>query len=324
MPSVHLIPFYRHVDRPTRPPPPLHLRRDGDAHAHPGVFTIVKMPTDIFPDIDIPVISVIFNYSGMSPDEMEKRIVTGFERTLTTTVNDIEHIESQSLYGVATVKVYFQPGTPRSSRHRPGDRHLPDGHPADAARHARRRWSSSTAPPTSPSSSSPSGSDTLPEQGMFDQAINFVRPRLVTVPGGQIPFPYGGKQRQVMVDLDPGALFAWGSRPPTFQRHRRAEPHPAGRNREDRRPRNTRHPQQQPFRADDLNGLPIKTVNGTPSTSGTWPTSATGSSPDEHRPPERQARRPPVDPEERRASTLDVVAGIKKALRWPPPRCRRA
>src|SRR5271154_3620895 len=75
-----------------------------------GVATILRMPTDIFPDIDIPVISVVFNYGGLPPEEMEKRIVTNFERGLTTTVNDIEHIESQSLTGIAVIKVFFQPG----------------------------------------------------------------------------------------------------------------------------------------------------------------------------------------------------------------------
>ncbi len=75
-----------------------------------GVATILRMPTDIFPDIDIPVISVIWNYTGLPPEEMEKRIVTTFERNLTTTVNDIEHIESQSLTGIAVIKIFFQPG----------------------------------------------------------------------------------------------------------------------------------------------------------------------------------------------------------------------
>jgi len=75
-----------------------------------GVFSILRMPTDIFPDVDIPVISVIWNYTGLSPEEMEKRIVTNYERILTTTVNDIEHVESQSLTGIAVVKIYFQPG----------------------------------------------------------------------------------------------------------------------------------------------------------------------------------------------------------------------
>src|SRR3954467_14561281 len=75
-----------------------------------GVATIFRMPTDIFPDIDIPVISVIWNYTGLPPEEMEKRIVTNYERALTTTVNDIEHIESQSLTGIAVVKIFFQPG----------------------------------------------------------------------------------------------------------------------------------------------------------------------------------------------------------------------
>src|SRR6478672_8875341 len=75
-----------------------------------GIVTILRMPTDIFPEIDIPVVSVVFNYSGMPADEMEKRIVSNFERGLTSTVNDIEHIESQSINGVAVVKVYFNPG----------------------------------------------------------------------------------------------------------------------------------------------------------------------------------------------------------------------
>src|SRR3954471_15791841 len=75
-----------------------------------GVFSIVRMPTDIFPDIDIPVISVVWNYTGLAPEEMERRIVTNYERGLTTTVNDIEHIESQSLTGISVIKVFFQPG----------------------------------------------------------------------------------------------------------------------------------------------------------------------------------------------------------------------
>src|SRR5512140_1286832 len=74
-----------------------------------GVYSILDMPTDIFPNINIPVISVIFNYGGMSPDDMEQHVVTNFERILTTTVNDIEHTESQSLSGIAIVKIYFQP-----------------------------------------------------------------------------------------------------------------------------------------------------------------------------------------------------------------------
>ena len=75
-----------------------------------GVFTITRMPTDIFPDIDIPVLSVIFNYGGLPPEEMEKRIVNNYERFLTTTVNDIDHIESQSLTGISIIKIYLQPG----------------------------------------------------------------------------------------------------------------------------------------------------------------------------------------------------------------------
>src|SRR3954467_9553260 len=75
-----------------------------------GAVSLTRMPTDIFPDIDIPVITVVWNYTGLQPDEMERRIVTNYERALTTTVNDIEHIESQSLTGVAVIKIFFQPG----------------------------------------------------------------------------------------------------------------------------------------------------------------------------------------------------------------------
>jgi multidrug efflux pump subunit AcrB len=229
-----------------------------------GIFTIVNTPTDIFPDINIPVISVIFNYSGMSPDDMEKHIITGFERTLTTTVNDIEHTESQSLYGVATVKIYFQPNAKIqtaiaqvSAICQTAIRSMPPGTQPPLV----IQYSASNVPILQLSFSS----DTLPEQGMFDQAINFVRPRLVTVPGVQIPFPYGGKQRQVMVDLDPERLYAWGISPSEVSAAIGAQNLilPAG----NAKIGTQEYPvilNSSPFRADDLNGLPIKTVNGTP------------------------------------------------------------
>src|ERR1700722_8850472 len=229
-----------------------------------GVLTIFKTPTDIFPDINIPVISVVFNYSGMSPDDMEKHIITGFERILTTTVNDVEHTESQSLYGIAVVKIYFQPTAKIeqaiaqvSAICQTAIRSMPPGTQPPLV----IQYSASNVPILQLSFSS----DTLPEQGLFDLAVNTVRPRLVTVPGVQIPYPYGGKQRQVMVDLDPERLFAWGISPSDVSAVVGAQNLilPAG---------TTKIGTQEypvvlnssPLKADDLNNLPIKTVNGTP------------------------------------------------------------
>jgi multidrug efflux pump subunit AcrB len=229
-----------------------------------GVLTIFKTPTDIFPDIKIPVISVVFNYSGMSPEDMEKHIITGFERIVTTTVNDVEHTESESLYGVALVKIYFQPNAKIevgiaqvSAICQTAIRSMPPGTQPPLV----IQYNASNVPILQLSFSS----DTLAEQGMFDLAINTVRPRLVTVPGIQIPYPYGGRQRQVMVDLDPERLYAWGISPSDVSAVIGAQNLilPAG---------TTKIGTQEypvvlnssPLKAEDLNNLPIKTVNGTP------------------------------------------------------------
>ncbi|HEY5958941.1 MAG TPA: efflux RND transporter permease subunit, partial [Polyangiaceae bacterium] len=177
-----------------------------------GVGTLLRMPTDIFPDIDIPVISVIFNYGGLSPQEMEKRIVSNYERALTTTVNDIEHIESQSLSGVAVIKIFFQPGARIEAAtaqvtaiSQAVVRQMPPG----ATPPFIIRYSASNVPILQVALLS----DSLSEQQLFDFGVNFVRADLATVPGAQIPWPYGGKQRQVMIDIDPQRLYAWGLSP---------------------------------------------------------------------------------------------------------------
>ncbi|HEY8079792.1 MAG TPA: efflux RND transporter permease subunit [Labilithrix sp.] len=177
-----------------------------------GVTAVLRMPTDIFPDIDIPVISVVFNYGGLAPEEMEKRIVTNFERNLTTTVNDIEHIESQSLTGIAVIKVYFQPGA-----------HISDAtaQVTAIAQSAIRQMPPGTTPPfiirysasNVPIVQIALESDSLAEQQLFDFGTNFIRADIATVKGVQMPWPYGGKQRQIMVDIDPKRLFAWGLSP---------------------------------------------------------------------------------------------------------------
>jgi len=177
-----------------------------------GVFTILRMPTDIFPDIDIPVISVIWNYSGLPPEEMEKRIVTNYERVLTTTVNDIEHVESQTLSGVAVVKIFFQPGAnidgataQVTAVSQSVLRSLPPG----ATPPLVIRYSASNVPILQVALES----DSLSEQQIFDYGMNSIRAEVVTVPGAQVPYPYGGKQRQIMIDIDPQRLYAWGLSP---------------------------------------------------------------------------------------------------------------
>ena len=177
-----------------------------------GIFQILRMPTDIFPEIDIPVISVIWNYEGLSPEEMEKRIVTNYERMLTTTVNDIEHIESQSLRGKAVVKIFFQTGTSIEAAtaqvtaiSQSAVRMAPPG----ASPPFIIRYSASNVPIIQAALES----DSLSEQELFDYGTNFVRADMATIRGTQIPWPYGGKQRQIVVDVDPQRLYAWGLSP---------------------------------------------------------------------------------------------------------------
>jgi multidrug efflux pump subunit AcrB len=177
-----------------------------------GGVTILRMPTDIFPDIDIPVISVVWNYGGLSAEEMEKRIVNGYERALTTTVNDIEHIESQSLTGVSIIKIFFQPGAKIEAAtaqvtaiSQTVVRQMPPGTTAPFI----IRYSASNVPILQIALQS----DSLSEQQLFDYGTNFIRADIATIQGAQVPWPYGGKQRQIMVDIDPQRLFAWGLSP---------------------------------------------------------------------------------------------------------------
>ena len=177
-----------------------------------GVFTILRMPTDIFPDIDIPVISVIWNYGGLPPEEMEKRIVTNYERVLTTTVNDIEHVESQTLSGVAVIKIFFQPGANidgATAQVTAVSQAVVRSMPPGATPPFIIRYSASNVPILQIALES----DSLSEQQIFDYGMNFIRAEVVTVPGAQVPYPYGGKQRQIMVDIDPQRLYAWGLSP---------------------------------------------------------------------------------------------------------------
>src|SRR5450432_2308769 len=172
-----------------------------------GIAAIFTMPTDIFPNIDIPVVTVIWSYSGVSPDEMEKRITTISERALTTTVNDIEHIESQAYNGVTVIRVFFQPSakvelaiSQVTAIMQTILRVLPPGITPPSI----IKYNASTVPILQLGLSS----KVLSEQDLYDLGTNFIRTQLATVQGASIPLPYGGKQRQIMVDLDPQALYA--------------------------------------------------------------------------------------------------------------------
>jgi CzcA family heavy metal efflux pump len=177
-----------------------------------GIYSILRMPTDILPEIDIPVVSVVWQYGGLAPDEMEQRFTGFFERGLTTTVNGIEHIESQSLYGVSVTKVFFHPGTKMEMANAQVTaisqtflKFLPPGTTPPLI----VNYSASNVPIIQGSVHS----DTLPEQQLYDLTSNVLRTGLATVQGAQMPFPYGGKQRQVMVDIDLPRLYALGLSP---------------------------------------------------------------------------------------------------------------
>jgi len=177
-----------------------------------GPLAILRMPVDIFPNINIPVVTILWNYSGFSPDQMASRIVTLSERSLTTTVNDIEHTESNSLNGIAVEKVYFQPGVNIANA---------VAQVTAIAQVQLRQLPAGTTPPLViqyNASSVPiiqlglSGQG-LSEMQLNDLGLNFIRTQLVTVPGAGIPYPYGGKQRQVQVDLNLPALQSKGLSP---------------------------------------------------------------------------------------------------------------
>ncbi len=177
-----------------------------------GVTAIISMPVDIFPYIDIPVVSVLWTYTGLSPEEMEKRMVTIFERAMTTTVNDIEHIESQSYTGVSVTRVYFQPNAKVE---------VALSQVTAIAQTLLRIFPPGTTPPSIikyDASSVPIlqlglQSDTLSEQELYDLGQQFIRTPLATIQGCAIPSPFGGKTRMVMVDLNPDALYSRGLSP---------------------------------------------------------------------------------------------------------------
>jgi multidrug efflux pump subunit AcrB len=172
-----------------------------------GLLSMVSMPTDIFPSIDMPVISVVWTYGGLSPTEMEDRVTTVVERTMTTTVSNIEHLESQSVRGNAVIKLYFQPNADVNAAIAQVTaicqtliRPLPPGITPPLI----LQYNAADVPVVMLSL----GSDELTEQEIFDLGNNFIRTQLATVQGAAVPLPYGGKTRVVNIDLDPDALYS--------------------------------------------------------------------------------------------------------------------
>jgi len=177
-----------------------------------GPLAVLNTPTDIFPNINIPVVSIIWQYSGLSPDEMANRIIYQSERSLTTTVNDIEHIESNSMNGIGVIKVFFQPrvniGTAVAQITAVAQtqlRQLPQGTTPPLI----IQYSASSVPIIQLGLSGQG----LTESQLNDLGLNFIRTQLVTIPGAGIPYPYGGKQREVMVDINLPALQSKGITP---------------------------------------------------------------------------------------------------------------
>ena len=174
-----------------------------------GPLAALRTPTDIFPNIGIPVIGVAFTYSGLSPDEMGARMIANYERFLTTTVNDVEHVESQSMQGLGIVKIFFQPNV---------DIRLATAQVTSVSQTAIRQMPVGTQPPlilnysasTVPVLQMAFSSTSLSEQQVLDYSQNFVRPRLTTIAGAAVPYSYGGKFRSVQIDLDPAAMQARG------------------------------------------------------------------------------------------------------------------
>jgi len=174
-----------------------------------GPLTALRTPTDIFPDIRIPVIAAAWQYTGLPPDQMAGRITTLYERVLTTTVNDIEHIEANSYQGFGIVKIFFQPGVNVATA---------NAQVTAVSQTVLKQMPPGTTPPlilnfnasTVPILQLALSGDGLSEQNLADLGLNVIRTRLVTVPGAAIPYPFGGKSRQVQIDIDPSALQARG------------------------------------------------------------------------------------------------------------------
>src|ERR1700758_210662 len=229
-----------------------------------GVVAIFRTPTDIFPNINIPVVSIIWNYSGLVPKEMSDRIVSVTERNLTTVVDNIEHVESQSLYGIAVVKVFLQPNASL-------DRAV--SQITASSQTQLKMLPQGTTPPLIIAYSASSvpvmqlalSGNGLSEQQLNDYGLNFIRTQLITIPGTSVPYPYGGKQRQVQVDLNPAALESKGLSALDVVNAIAVQNLilPTGTSKIGGKEYNVDIPNAAPQTTEELNRIPIKTVGDT-------------------------------------------------------------
>src|ERR1700723_3727211 len=229
-----------------------------------GSLAIVRTPTDIFPNINIPVISIIWSYNGLVPDDMSDRIVSVTERALTTTVDNIDRIESHSLYGTAVVKVFLQP----TANIQQGIAQI-----TAVSQTQLRQLPNGTTPPLILAYSASSvpvlqlalSGQNLSEQQLNDYGLNFIRTQLITVPGAAVPYPYGGKQRQVQVDLNTTELQSKGLSALDVVNAISAQNLilPTGTSKIGSKEYDVSIPNAAPQTIADLNRIPIKTIGGT-------------------------------------------------------------
>jgi len=229
-----------------------------------GTLAILRTPADIFPNINIPVVSIIWNFNGLVPQDMSDRIVSITERALTTTVDNIEHIESQSLYGVAVVKVFLQP----TANIQQGIAQI-----TAVSQTQLRQLPTGTTPPLILAYSASSvpvlqlalSGQNLSEQQLNDYGLNSIRTQLITVPGASVPYPYGGKQRQVQVDLNTTALQSKGLSALDVVNAISVQNLilPTGTSKIGSREYDVSIPNAAPQTIEDLNRIPIKTIAGT-------------------------------------------------------------
>src|ERR1700758_732159 len=227
-----------------------------------GPLAAMRTPTDIFPDIRIPVIGVVWQYTGLPPDQMSGRMVTPFERALTTTVNDIEHIVANSYNGIGIIKIFFQPNVDirtANAQVTAISQTLLKQMPPGATPPLILNYNASTVPIIQVALSG----EGLTEQNLADLGINQLRTPLITVPGAAIPYPYGGKQRQIQIDLNSAALQARGLSGQDVANTLAAQNliTPVGTQKIGQFEYNIQL-NNSPLKIDELGNLPIKTVNG--------------------------------------------------------------
>src|SRR6201984_1088313 len=281
-----------------------------------GTLAILRTPTDIFPNINIPVVSIIWSYNGLVPEDMADRIVSITERALTTTVDNIEHIESQSLYGIAVVKVFLQP----TASIEQGIAQI-----TAVSQTQLRQLPVGTTPPLILAYSASSvpvlqlalSGQNMSEQQLNDYGLNFIRTQLITVPGASVPYPYGGKQRQVQVDLNTTALQSKGLSPLDVVNAISLQNLvlPTGTSKIGSKEYDVSIPNAAPQTISDLNGIPIKTIGDTTIYMKDVAWVRDGFPP--HNNIARVNGQPPVRATIQKAgdpSTLHVISGIKSIL----------